>query len=243
MFCKTNSHHSASEFGPLRTPPLSESVQIHTWRDASLLELSSLLLASLDASLPLAAQKLAKVNFRLVRQERSGRFVEQDGGLINLSVASKAEEITLDTLGFEIGDILDVCLLTADAPVPPSAAAQASASGNRGGDPRRRDQGNRGRNGPRFNPRDRFGAMNRRGPQHGGRDSYRAPGDPRPSDRMERDRNGGDKDRSMDRDRNDRQDSRFGGRDGQGQGRSFDHRGGGGFGGESRGGYQGRFGR
>ncbi|KAJ3099657.1 Histone deacetylase complex subunit sap18 [Phlyctochytrium bullatum] len=111
LFCKSGGHHSVEEYSSSKLPVAGE-LQIHTWKDASLRELASILCKSY----PEAAETSAKITFRSAYQDvtRGGVYHLKELGTITNYRRTPDEERTLDEARFVIGDFIDVAILPND---------------------------------------------------------------------------------------------------------------------------------
>ncbi|XP_047338681.1 histone deacetylase complex subunit SAP18-like [Impatiens glandulifera] len=108
VFTKTGSHHSDEDFAVRGKEPKDE-VQIYTWKDATLRELTDLV----KEVAPEARKREANLSFAFVYPDKHGRFVVKEVGRTHSypnvrrpDNGSKA----LGDLGFQIGDYLDVAI-------------------------------------------------------------------------------------------------------------------------------------
>lgn len=104
------SHHIAEEFAVRGKEPKDE-VQIYTWRDATLRELTDLV----KEVAPAARRRDAKLSFAFVYPDRRGRnVVRQVGVTYAYPNARRPDEgnKALADLSFQTGDFLDVAILT-----------------------------------------------------------------------------------------------------------------------------------
>ncbi|TXG51018.1 hypothetical protein EZV62_023542 [Acer yangbiense] len=133
VFTKIESHHTPEDFAVRGKEPKDE-VQIYTWKDATLRELTDLV----KEVAPEARRRNAKLSFAFVYPDKRGRFVlRQSSALVQLksyvTVSCGKKQIrcnsgvgmthsygngrrlddsrALAELNFEIGDYLDVAIL------------------------------------------------------------------------------------------------------------------------------------
>ncbi|KAJ3102601.1 Histone deacetylase complex subunit sap18 [Phlyctochytrium planicorne] len=111
IFCKTGSHHEVSDFGVDKLPTADE-IQIHTWKDATLRELASLL----SQTQPSLLLPTARISFRAAYQDitRGGIYNLKDLGSITNFRRTPDEEKTLDEARFVIGDYIDVAIYVSE---------------------------------------------------------------------------------------------------------------------------------
>uniref|UniRef100_A0A2P2M2W5 18 kDa Sin3-associated polypeptide n=1 Tax=Rhizophora mucronata TaxID=61149 RepID=A0A2P2M2W5_RHIMU len=106
VFTKIGGHHKAEDFAMRGKEPKDE-VQIYTWKDATLHELTDLVK---EVALE-ARRRNARLSFALVFPDKHGRFVVRTVGMTH-SVGRRPDDMkTLGELSFQIGDYLDVAIL------------------------------------------------------------------------------------------------------------------------------------
>ncbi|XP_051123465.1 histone deacetylase complex subunit SAP18 [Andrographis paniculata] len=110
VFTKVGGHHTDDDFAVRGKEPKDE-VQIYTWMDATLRELTDLV----KEVAPEARRRDAILSFAFVYPDKRGRFVVREVGRTfsypngrRPDSGSKA----LGELSFQIGDYLDVAILT-----------------------------------------------------------------------------------------------------------------------------------
>ncbi|OMP00491.1 Sin3 associated polypeptide p18 [Corchorus olitorius] len=105
---KIGSHHSNEDFAVRGKEPKDE-VQIYTWKDATLRELTDLV----KEVAPAARRRDARLSFAFVYPDTKGRFVVREvGKTFSYGNARRVDDIkTLAELRFEIGDYLDVAIM------------------------------------------------------------------------------------------------------------------------------------
>ncbi|XP_017429212.1 histone deacetylase complex subunit SAP18 [Vigna angularis] len=107
VFTKTGGHHSMEDFAVRGKEPKDE-VQIYTWKDATLRELTDLV----KEVAPPARRRNAKLSFAFVFPDKNGRFkVQEVGKTLSYGNGRLDDGKALAELGFEIGDYLDVAIL------------------------------------------------------------------------------------------------------------------------------------
>lgn len=122
-FPKMHSPHSLVEYERANmghVPP--NEIQVHTWPDASLRELTDLLKHASTANhkvreiVTAARRRSAQLTFSIVFPDRRGRYVMRPAGRVH-SLKGKEDdsEVTLGSLRFQPGDFLDVCVVDAAA--------------------------------------------------------------------------------------------------------------------------------
>lgn len=84
-----------------------DEVQIYTWKDATLRELTDLV----KEVTPAARRRDARLSFAFVYPDKNGRFVVREVGKTNSHRNGKFDDNkALAQLGFQIGDYLDVAI-------------------------------------------------------------------------------------------------------------------------------------
>ncbi|KAJ9188409.1 hypothetical protein P3X46_003768 [Hevea brasiliensis] len=107
VFTKIGNHHSKEEFAVRGKEPKDE-VQIYTWKDATLRELTDLV----KEVAPAARRRDARLSFAFVYPDKNGRFVVREVGKTYSNRNGKLDDgKALAELGFQIGDYLDVAIL------------------------------------------------------------------------------------------------------------------------------------
>uniref|UniRef100_A0A166E3S0 Histone deacetylase complex subunit SAP18 n=1 Tax=Daucus carota subsp. sativus TaxID=79200 RepID=A0A166E3S0_DAUCS len=106
---KVGGHHSNEEFSVRGKEPKDE-VQIYTWKDATLRELTDLV----KEVAPEARRRDATLSFAFVYPSKTGRLVVREVGRTS-SVPNPRRpddsKLALRDVDFEIGDYLDVAIL------------------------------------------------------------------------------------------------------------------------------------
>ncbi|XP_010523707.1 PREDICTED: histone deacetylase complex subunit SAP18 [Tarenaya hassleriana] len=107
VFTKIGGHHTKEDYAVRGKEPKDE-VQIYTWKDATLRELTDLVKEVSVA----ARRRNARLSFAFVYPDKNGRFVVREVGQTFSYPNRKQPEDskTLADLGFEIGDYLDVAI-------------------------------------------------------------------------------------------------------------------------------------
>ncbi|OZJ03363.1 hypothetical protein BZG36_02981 [Bifiguratus adelaidae] len=112
IFWKEGGHHRLDEFEANRTPTTDE-LQIYTWRDATLSELSSLI----QQIVPTASRPNARLSFRLIFYDNNrNRHIYKDLGMVMNSKTTAESSKTLEDARFVTGDYIDVNVFTSDRP-------------------------------------------------------------------------------------------------------------------------------
>ncbi|KAB5564437.1 hypothetical protein DKX38_004491 [Salix brachista] len=100
------SHHKPEDFAVRGKEPKDE-VQIYTWKDATLRELTDLV----KEVAPEARRRNAKLSFAFVYPDKNGRFVLRVVGMTHSSGRRPDDLKALAELNFQIGDYLDVAIM------------------------------------------------------------------------------------------------------------------------------------
>ncbi|KAM7275900.1 hypothetical protein ACFE04_017766 [Oxalis oulophora] len=106
VFTKIGGHHTKEDFAVRGKEPKDE-VQIYTWKDATLRELTDLV----KEVAPAARKKNAKLSFALVYPDKNGRNVVKEVGMTSAYGNGRDDHRALADLSFQIGDYLDVAIL------------------------------------------------------------------------------------------------------------------------------------
>ncbi|KAK3152011.1 hypothetical protein QOZ80_2BG0153190 [Eleusine coracana subsp. coracana] len=106
VFTRVAGHHDKEEFAVRGKEPKDE-VQIYTWKDATLRELTDLVK---EVALP-ARRRNARLSFAFVYPDKNGRFVVRPVGSTFAFGGRGDDAKTLAELGFQIGDYLSVAIL------------------------------------------------------------------------------------------------------------------------------------
>jgi len=108
VFAKIGSHHRVEEFA-LATrgkEPAEDEVQIYTWRDATLRELTDLI----KEVNPAARKRDARLSFSFVFPDKYGKNVMHEVGTTFSNRSDPNDSKTLHELRFQTGDFLDVAI-------------------------------------------------------------------------------------------------------------------------------------
>ncbi|XP_042483905.1 histone deacetylase complex subunit SAP18 [Macadamia integrifolia] len=108
VFTKVGGHHTKEDFAVRGKEPKDE-VQIYTWKDATLRELTDLV----KEVAPAARRRDAKLSFAFVYPDKNGRNVVKPVGMTHSYGNGRRQDDskTLAELFFQIGDYLDVAIL------------------------------------------------------------------------------------------------------------------------------------
>ncbi|XVF79942.1 hypothetical protein PTKIN_Ptkin15bG0030700 [Pterospermum kingtungense] len=108
VFTKIGGHHSKEDFAVRGKEPKDE-VQIYTWKDATMRELTDLV----KEVAPAARRRDARLSFAFVYPDKNGRFVVREvGTTFSYGNGRRLDDSkTLGELSFEIGDYLDVAIM------------------------------------------------------------------------------------------------------------------------------------
>ncbi|KDP25534.1 hypothetical protein JCGZ_20690 [Jatropha curcas] len=106
VFTKIGSHHKMEDFAVGGKEPKDE-VQIYTWKDATLHELTDLV----KEVVPEARRQSARLSFAFVYPDIHGRFMLRVVGVTHSNARRPYDAKALGELSFQIGDYLDVAIL------------------------------------------------------------------------------------------------------------------------------------
>ncbi|CAN1236693.1 Histone deacetylase complex subunit SAP18 [Linum grandiflorum] len=107
VFTKIGGHHGKEEFQVRGKEPKDE-VQIYTWKDATLRELTDLV----KEVAPAARRRDAVLSFAFAYPDKNGRFVVREVGKTYSNRIGKMDDNkALGEIGFQIGDYLDVAIM------------------------------------------------------------------------------------------------------------------------------------
>mmetsp|Transcript_6379 Transcript_6379/g.14166 ORF Transcript_6379/g.14166 Transcript_6379/m.14166 type:complete len:192 (-) Transcript_6379:895-1470(-) len=107
VFVKPGGHHRLDAFAVRGKEPSEAEIQIYTWMDASLRELSDLI----KEVQPRARGRMTRLSFAFVYPDRRGRNVMRQVGLVHSTRLGDDDHKTLKSLSFQTGDFLDVAIL------------------------------------------------------------------------------------------------------------------------------------
>lgn len=107
VFTRNGAHHTVEDFSVRGKEPKDE-VQIYTWRDATLRELTDLV----KEVAPSARKRDARLSFAFVYPDRSGRNVIRTVGMTYSTPSGRRGDDfrSLEELQFQTGDFLDVAI-------------------------------------------------------------------------------------------------------------------------------------
>jgi len=109
VFTSSNQSYRPEDFRDAL--PLDE-IQVYTWKDATLRELTDLV----KTAKPVARKANARLNFSLVYPDKSGKNVMRSVGTVFSSRRGMDDDKTLDNVRFETGDYLSVTLTVGGGP-------------------------------------------------------------------------------------------------------------------------------
>mmetsp|Transcript_41336 Transcript_41336/g.60908 ORF Transcript_41336/g.60908 Transcript_41336/m.60908 type:complete len:138 (+) Transcript_41336:59-472(+) len=106
-FWKLEGHHRVEEFADANRGivPIDE-VQIYTWPDATLREITDLIK---DVN-PVARRRSARLSFSFVYPDKRGRNVMKQVGMVYSQRKGEDDNKTLKSLRFQTGDFLDIAI-------------------------------------------------------------------------------------------------------------------------------------
>eukprot|EP00271_Cylindrocystis_brebissonii_P002499 TRINITY_DN1315_c0_g1_i2.p2 TRINITY_DN1315_c0_g1~~TRINITY_DN1315_c0_g1_i2.p2 ORF type:complete len:162 (-),score=45.94 TRINITY_DN1315_c0_g1_i2:929-1414(-) len=106
VFTKHGNHHDVEEFAERGKEPADE-VQIYTWKDATLRELTDLV----KEVAPLARRRDARLSFAFIYPNRRGRnVIRKVGSTFSGGRKTPDDTKSLEELSFQTGDFLDVAI-------------------------------------------------------------------------------------------------------------------------------------
>jgi histone deacetylase complex subunit SAP18 len=104
---KRGEHHKVDSFYNRAQELVEDEVQIYTWKDATLLELTQLI----QQVKPFARERGVQMKFNLVQPQR-GKFTERYIGTVKGDAKrSEDDKRMLQDTSFEIGDYIDVAVV------------------------------------------------------------------------------------------------------------------------------------
>eukprot|EP00741_Cyanophora_paradoxa_P003075 tig00000663_g2984.t1 len=106
VFPVSGKHHRVEEYANRNSLPADE-LQIYTWMDATLRELTDLIKEVNET----ARRRDAELSFAFVYPDRSGKNVLREVGLTHATRKGQDDFKTLADLHFQIGDYLDVAVI------------------------------------------------------------------------------------------------------------------------------------
>jgi len=107
VFTKQGGHHSVDDFAVLGKEPVADEIQIYTWKDCTLKELTELI----QGVRKYAGRPGTELSFAFVYPDRSGKNVIRPVGRTFATRSSPDDKKSLHELKFEIGDFLDVAII------------------------------------------------------------------------------------------------------------------------------------
>lgn len=106
VFHKIGGHHSLDSFAVRGKEPVDDELQVYTWPDVTLRELSDLVK---DVA-PEARGYSARLNFRLIYPDKAGRNVMTELGTVTSVKRGPDDEKPLNASKFQTGDLLDLAI-------------------------------------------------------------------------------------------------------------------------------------
>merc|ERR1712107_469161 len=106
IFYKVGAHHGLEAFAVRGKEPVDDELQVYTWPDVTLRELVDLVK---DVA-PEARTKDAKLTFRLIYPDKSGRNVSTELGTVITSRDGYDDNKALSSSKFQTGDLLDLAI-------------------------------------------------------------------------------------------------------------------------------------
>eukprot|EP01001_Neometanema_parovale_P011481 NODE_7730_length_746_cov_91.608347_g7480_i0.p1 GENE.NODE_7730_length_746_cov_91.608347_g7480_i0~~NODE_7730_length_746_cov_91.608347_g7480_i0.p1 ORF type:complete len:233 (+),score=58.43 NODE_7730_length_746_cov_91.608347_g7480_i0:69-701(+) len=123
VFVKKEEHHKLEEFQDRAADLVDDEVQIYTWKDATLLELTQLV----QQVKSMTKEPGVSLHFNLVSNSK-GKFTEKAMGTIRSETTRRSEDDrkSLQDTPFEIGDFVDIAVVNTyggpKVPLPDAAA-------------------------------------------------------------------------------------------------------------------------
>merc|ERR1711972_1172693 len=106
IFHKVGGHHDMSAFAVRGKEPVDDELQVYTWPDVTLRELADLIK---DVA-PEARSRNAKLHFRLIYPDKTGKNVMTELGQITTSRRGQDDDKPLSSSKFQTGDLLDLAI-------------------------------------------------------------------------------------------------------------------------------------
>merc|ERR1719188_2533604 len=104
VFHKIGGHHGLNAFAVRGQGPVDDELQVYTWPDVTLRELADLVK---DVA-PEARTTNAKLHFRLIYPDKSGKNVMTELGQVTTSKRGPDDYKPLSASNFQTGDLLDL---------------------------------------------------------------------------------------------------------------------------------------
>eukprot|EP00042_Codosiga_hollandica_P026298 m.123256 g.123256 ORF g.123256 m.123256 type:complete len:187 (+) comp52152_c0_seq1:60-620(+) len=111
IFYSYHGHHLIDDY---RTTPPAQEIQVYTWLDASLSEITTLIKEVNEQ----ARKRGTKISFKTVYRDRRGFLAMKELGIVVNGDKTPDEKSTLQLSKFQIGDYLDVDIM-APRDLPP----------------------------------------------------------------------------------------------------------------------------
>lgn len=106
VFRKIGGHHGIEAFAERGKEPVDEELQVYTWPDVTLRELADLVK---DVA-PEARTPNARLAFRLIYPDKSGKNVMTDLGSVTCTKRGPDDDKPLSSTKFQTGDLLDLAI-------------------------------------------------------------------------------------------------------------------------------------
>mmetsp|Transcript_70941 Transcript_70941/g.178902 ORF Transcript_70941/g.178902 Transcript_70941/m.178902 type:complete len:161 (-) Transcript_70941:64-546(-) len=106
VFHKIGSHHGLEAFAVRGKEPVDDELQVYTWPDVTLRELADLVK---DVA-PEARAPSAKLHFRLIYPDKTGKNVMTELGQVTSAKRGPDDDKALSTSKFQTGDLLDLAI-------------------------------------------------------------------------------------------------------------------------------------
>uniref|UniRef100_A0A7S1WME7 Histone deacetylase complex subunit SAP18 n=1 Tax=Alexandrium catenella TaxID=2925 RepID=A0A7S1WME7_ALECA len=108
VFHKIGGHHGIEAFAVRGKEPVDDELQVYTWPDVTLRELADLVK---DVA-PEARAHSARLNFRLIYPDKTGKNVATELGTVSSAKRGPDDEKRLSASKFQTGDLLDLAIYT-----------------------------------------------------------------------------------------------------------------------------------
>merc|ERR1719491_503245 len=106
IFHKIGGHHGLEAFSVRGKEPVDSELQVYTWPDVTLRELVDLVK---DVE-PAARETNARLCFRLIYPDKTGKNVMSDLGTVNVGKPGSDDQKQLSSSKFQQGDLVDLAI-------------------------------------------------------------------------------------------------------------------------------------
>eukprot|EP00744_Colponema_vietnamica_P000655 GILI01001150.1.p1 GENE.GILI01001150.1~~GILI01001150.1.p1 ORF type:complete len:222 (+),score=2.94 GILI01001150.1:362-1027(+) len=108
VYTKENEHHTLADFAQRGKEPVDDEVQIYTWPDATLREITDLI----KGVNPSARKRDAKLSFAFIFPDSRGQNAMKKVGVVYSCRKGRSDDFSLASLRFVTGDFIDVAIST-----------------------------------------------------------------------------------------------------------------------------------